>query len=170
VEPIDKELLANLPGRTKSLDDLVKEFDTFAENDRRLQSRWIIGLVVANGGAMTALAGKTLDLLGTSGTDESRAAVALSIPSLWFFAAGLALAGVAGLLELLRNQKAMQSVHRSIRIRQNIHGSVTQDELDPPALFSWSVEIASGAAFLGGLVYPLIVLALRYCGAGVVEW
>lgn len=170
MEPLSPEQLAKLPGRTKALGDLIKDYDVLREHDRTLQARWILGLSVANGGALAALAAKILDLLGLASTDQSRAVAALSLPSLWFFVAGLALAGMAGLQEILRNQRELSSAHQSIRIQQHIKGSITQDQLEAPNILGWSLEVASGLAFFGGLTYPLVVLGIRYWFAGVIDW
>lgn len=165
----DDEVRAT-PARLKSVDEIKAEFVSAREYDQRLQGRWLIGLAVANGGALTALSAKLLDVLGQPDTMEARAAVALALPSLWLFIVGFVAVGLAALAELLRNQQAVREAHRSLRIRAHYPESVTHDGLGDNPILSWAVELTSAGCFVAGLIYPVAVLGVRYFQVGGVAW
>lgn len=159
-----------MPDWRRSEDLVVADYRHRVERAYTLQNRWLLWLAVANAGALTALASKQLEALSKAGNDEAYAAFALIHPSMWFFFFGIIAAAVAALQELFNNMNEAKSLHNSLRIMQNQPGSVSYQPFNFPTLRQWLPEIMSAACFLGGLAYPLIVLAVRYFKAGHFSW
>lgn len=162
--------LANLKPILKSVEELRSDLAYLIERDARLQARWILGLTISNGAALTALGARVIDLLSQPSTEQAKDALAIAIPSLWMFLGGILLAGTAALMELVSNQKIMWRLHQSIRFRLTHPEAITKNELSPISWRAWMVEILSGLSFAGGLAYPLLVLAFRYFAADGVTW
>lgn len=167
---VTEEQYANLPPLTKSTAEIKTELGEHRERDYKLQTRWILGLAVANGGALTALSAKILDAIATKPTPEARAAFALAYPSLWFFVIGFTAVGCIAVSELLSNHTMIRKAHRSLRFRAHNPGAVTIDEIPPITIKAWAFEAISALSFIGGLTYPLTVLAIRYWREGGFTW
>lgn len=169
-EKVPEETYKSLPPRKKTVEQIEREYRQAIERDHQLQSKWLLGLAIANGGALTALSAKTLDVIGKPVDATAKAAVALAVPCLWLFVVGFIAVGAALLQELIRNQNGAYFAHRTLTLHAARQDITTLDTFGRPTWKAWLPELLSAACFVGGLMYPLLVLGLRYFRNGEFSW
>lgn len=134
------------------------------DSAHRLSERWVLWLAIGNGVGLLSISGKLIDR-------KSEFWTALLMPSCWLFAAGILAAGCIAPITVRRHElarhlwlsrtvnfsegKAWQDLSSEEKAREK--GLLTVESL---------LEYASGAAFLFGLVYPLIAISIRYLCSG----
>jgi hypothetical protein len=160
----------NLAPREKPLSQVEAEYGEGRTRDRQLQARWTLGLAVANGGALTALSAKALEVLSKPADGVAKAVVALIVPSMWLFVVGFLASGAIAALEIRKNQKEVKLAHRSLKAHAARSDIITLDVIESPGWKGWALEAFSAFCFLAGVVYPLLVLGLRYLQKGEFFW
>lgn len=141
----------------------------------RYQARWVLALAVSNSAGLTLMGGKVADLMASAiGAEKITAAttIALFLPSLWLFAAGLLSAGAAHVGEHF-SYWYRQNLSRQLVARMTSPDQFIEFEEEIPSALniarSWFLEIASAVLFLAAVTYPLFVIALRYFEANGVH-
>lgn len=128
----------------------AKELSELAEGLSKRLSLW---LAVGNAAGFAGCATKALDT-------QASGAVHLLLPACWFFAAGL----IFGFLFNF----AMMGV---FRVRASAHraegeADYAEKRAEAGAVAHWAMAfmVAAAAAFLVGLLYPLVAFSFRFVG------
>lgn len=140
--------------------DLKEEHREAARRVEAIAARWALGLAVGNGAGLVALSSQIIPNLG-------KPVVGLLIPSAWFFALGLF---VAGVLPGLANARALLVAYDYERSVNNVRLSAPE----PQITFRFLVlsnrlfvvetagELLAALFFCAALIYPLVALTRRY--------
>lgn len=128
-------------------------------------SRWSLSLAIANGGALVAIAGH---LLSKEATENS---VALIFPSAWMFVVGLISAGLLPFLALKRAERVHLHWTSYKLITETIGIPPPEDRLIEKnsrliTAMENFLEWAAALSFIAGLVYPLVLMSMKYISTG----